>query len=91
MKALCVTVLMALWAAGGSGAAQGERWRPRGLFSVTLKVPFSTVFMIPALSCRDKQTEKGKEGVENTIVILDKADENDSGTGTNYYSTRIKQ
>lgn len=52
MEVLAVgAALMVLWVLKRPGAAQGEQEGPRGLSSVTLKVPFSKVFMIPKLNC----------------------------------------
>lgn len=50
---LGVLALMALWAVKGLSATRGEQLGLRGLLSVTLKVPFSSVFIILGLNCRD--------------------------------------
>lgn len=57
MELLGVTALLVSGALEGGGAPRGGWQGARGLFSVTLKVPFITVFMIPGLSCADTQTE----------------------------------
>lgn len=56
VELLGVTVLSVSGALEGGGAPRGGWQGARGLFSVTLKVPFITVFMIPGLSCADTQT-----------------------------------
>lgn len=50
---LGVLALMALWAVKGPSATRGEQLGLRGLLSVALKVPFSSVFIILGLNCRD--------------------------------------
>lgn len=54
-----MTVLMVLWALKGTGATRGEQQGPGGLLSVTLKVPFITVFVIPEVNCTDTNRDGG--------------------------------
>ena len=44
----------------GPGATWGDQQGGRGLLSVTLKVPFRTVFMMPGLNCGDTNRARGE-------------------------------
>jgi len=105
MKVLgVVTALIVLCALKGPRASRGEQQGPRELLSVTLKVPFSTVFMTPGPNCgHTNRTEMADDDGSKITAIQHvcvkyvdihtkarKAQENNSpSTGTNLHINTI--